>query len=696
MTGLTYSPLIPAPLLLLLCALAVGLIIYGLWHRAKGVLLRALPVAALIIAIADPQLIRENQTPLKDVAVIVVDESASQKLGQREGRTAKAVEKLTADFAAGGDLEVRTVRTGRNDTAGGAGGTRLFEALSSAISDVPAQRLAGSVLITDGQVHDALPADRATINHAAYMNAPVHLLITGEHKEFDRRIRLESAPDFGLVGQPAIVRLRAEDTQAVAGTPIPVSIKHNGGLALHIELPAGTTMDVPMEIENSGANVFEVEIAAGQGEISTANNKTLVSISGVRDRMRVLLVSGQPHVGERAWRNRLKSDPNIDLVHFTILRPLTKDDSTPFNELSLISFPIRELFEEQLKQFDLIIFDRYSQKGLVPFQYMTNVANYVRQGGALMLAVGPEYADSFALFGAPLQSILPAEPTGRVYNGAFRPHLSDVGLRHPVTALLEGAQNSRFKAGDPSWGRWLRQIQISKAVGAPVLLGQDKDPLLVLNRVGQGRVALLLSDTAWLWGKGFDGGGPQTELLRRVAHWLMKEPELEEESLTAEVRDGGLQVNRRSLSTEVVPVKVKAPNGTEQTVLPQPAAAGVFTSRLDITEPGLYSLTDGKITTIAAVGTPNPLESFDVVSMEAKVGPLAEATGGGVFWLEDTTPTMRRVVPGRVAHGSTWLGLKANKQVAVTGVTQTPLSPVALILLLVMAGAMLAWWREGK
>ena len=697
MTGLTFSPLIPAPLLLLLCALAVGLIIYGLWHRAKGVLLRALPVAALIIAIADPQLIRENQTPLKDVAVIVVDESPSQKLGQREDRTAKAVEKLTADFAAAGDLEVRTVRTGRNDTTGGAGGTRLFEALTSAISDVPAQRLAGSILITDGQVHDALSADRATINHAAYMNSPVHLLISGERKEFDRRIRLESAPDFGLVGQPAIVRLRAEDTQAAPGTPIPVTIKRNGGRPLQMSLPAGTTMDVPMEIENSGANVFEVEIAAGQDEISTANNKTLVTISGVRDRMRVLLVSGQPHVGERAWRNLLKSDPNVDLVHFTILRPLNKDDSTPFNELSLISFPIRELFEEQLKQFDLIIFDRYSQKGLVPFQYMTNVANYVRQGGALMLAVGPEYADSFALFGAPLQSILPAEPTGRVFNGAFRPHLSDVGMRHPVTALLEGAQNSRFKAGDPSWGRWLRQVQISNVVGAPVLLGQDKDPLLVLNRVGQGRVALLLSDTAWLWGKGFDGGGPQTELLRRVAHWLMKEPELEEESLSAEVRDGGLQVNRRSLSTQEVPVKVKAPNGTEQTVLPQPAAAGVFTSHLDITEPGLYSLTDGKITAIAAVGTPNPLESYDVVSTEAKVGPLSEATGGGVFWLEDAVaPAMRRVVPGRVAHGSTWLGLKANKQVAVTGVTQTPLSPVALILLLVMGGAMLAWWREGK
>ena len=698
MTGLTFSPLVPVPFILATCGVALVLIAYGIWHRAKGALLRGLPVAALIVAIADPELVRENQSALKDVAVIVVDESASQKLGQRESRAAKALEKLTADLGAIGDLEVRTVLTGRGDPAvGGQDGTRLFETLSSALSDVPAQRLAGSILISDGQIHDALAPERAAQNHAAYLNAPVHLLITGERKEFDRRIRLESAPDFGLVGQPATVRLRAEDTMAAAGTPIPVTIKRNGGAARQMNLPAGTTVDVPMPLDNSGVNVFEVEVAAAADEISTVNNKTLVSINGIRERTRVLLVSGQPHVGERAWRNLLKSDPSVDLVHFTILRPLTKDDGTPLNELALIAFPIRELFEEQLKEFDLIIFDRYSQKGLIPFQYMTNVANYVRHGGAVMLAVGPEYADSYSLFGGPLQNVLPAEPTGRVFNGAFRPHLSEVGQRHPVTASLEGAAGSRTAGGGPDWGRWLRQIQVSSPEGTSVMMGLEKEPLLILNRVGEGRVALLLSDTAWLWGKGFDGGGPQTELLRRVSHWLMKEPELEEESLTADVSNGGLEVIRHSLSAQERPVKVKAPDGSEQTVMPKAGTGGQFSARVGVSEPGLYSLTDGKTTTIAAVGTLNPLESYDVVATEAKVGPLAEASGGGVFWLEDAiAPAIRRVVPGRVAHGSTWMGLKANKQVAVTGVTQTPLSPVALILLLIMAGAMLAWWREGK
>ena len=694
MTGLTFLPLIPAPFLIFLTVIAVVLLAYGLYHRAKGVLLRTIPILALIIAIADPELVRENRTALKDVAVLVVDESNSQKIGERSERTKAAVEKLTEEFGAIPELEVRTVYSGRADTASGQDGTRLFDALSSALSDVPQQRLAGSVIISDGQIHDALTPERATQNHAAYMNAPVHLLVTGERKEFDRRIRLESSPDFGIVGQNSTVRLRAEDTTAAPGTKIPVTIKKNGGEAVQTMLAAGQITEVPLQIDNAGANVYEVEIASGNGEISTGNNRTLININGVRDRMRVLLVSGQPHVGERAWRNLLKSDPNVDLVHFTILRPLTKDDGTPLNELALIAFPIRELFEEQLKEFDLIIFDRYSQKGLVPLQYMNNVANYVRQGGAVMLAVGPEYADSYSLFGGPLQGILPAEPTGRVFNGSFRPHLSDVGTRHPVTATLDGAT---MPGTDPAWGRWLRQVQVAKPNGAPVLMGQDQEPLLILNHVEKGRVALLLSDTVWLWGKGFDGGGPQTELLRRVAHWLMKEPELEEEALTAEVRDGALQISRRSLTKEPVAVTVKGPDGKEHKIMPISTTGGAFTARAEISEPGLYTLSDGKITAIAAVGTPNPLEAFDVVSTADKVGPLAEASGGGVFWLEDATaPAIRRVVPGRVSHGSTWMGLKANKQIAVTGVTQTPLSPVALVLLLIMAGAMVAWWREGK
>ena len=697
MTGVVFSPLVPVWLIYTLVVIAAGLIVYGIVQKARGALLRALPIAALIFAIADPQLVKETHSPLKDIAVVVVDDSDSQKLGTRAQASEKALADLTKEFAAIPDLEVRTIHAGHEDASGREDGTQLFGALTQALSDIPANRLAGSVLITDGQIHDALPADRAAQIHAPYLAAPLHVLLSGEHREFDRRIRVESAADFGIVGQPASVRLRAEDTSANQGAPLSVTIRRNNEPPRQVALPNGQTLEVPIPIPAAGPNVFDVEVESAPGEITTANNHAMVTINGVRDRLKVLLVSGQPHVGERSWRNLLKSDPNVDLVHFTILRPIEKDDGTPLSELALISFPLRELFEERLKEFDLVIFDRYSQKGLIPAQYMTNIANYVRTGGALMLTVGSEYAENYSLFGGPLQNVLPGQPTGKVYSGTFRPRVSLGGHRHPVTSTLDTTFPEAL-TGDPTWGRWLRQIQVARPVGEAVMTGQDNEPLLLLNRVGKGRVALLLSDTIWLWGKGFDGGGPQVELMRRISHWLMKEPELEEESLSAEAHDGALFITRHSLSGDEVPVTITSPSGKEETATAKDTGKGAFTAKVQISETGVYHLSDGKNNSLAPVDAPNPRESYDVVTTSERVDPLVNATGGGVYWLTDgSAPTLRRTSPTtRVTHGASWIGMRSNNQFVVTGVTQYPLAPLAMIVLLIMAGAMLAWWREGR
>jgi hypothetical protein len=687
--GIILSPTVPSAVLIALSAIAVLLLAYGVWRRARGILLRAIPMLALIVALADPVLMHENRTPLNDVAVVVVDDTDSQKLGERPARTAAAVEKLNAELAAQPDLEVRTVHVGGNAEDG----TRLFTALNEALDDVPAQRLAGTIMVTDGQVHDV----PAAATHGAWRGAPLHALLTGNHDEHDRRIRIENAPDFALVGQSTNIRVKVEDTGAEPGTVVPVTLRRNGAEPRTLPLPVGDAVDVPLDITNPGANVFEIEVAPRKDELSLANNQTMVSVTGIRDRLKVLLISGQPHVGERAWRNLLKSDPNVDLVHFTILRPLSKDDGTPLNELALIAFPVRELFEEQLHQFDLVIFDRYSRRGLVPFQFMSNVADYVREGGAVMLAVGPEYADSFSLYDSSLQSILPAAPTGQVSTQPFRPQISPLGERHPVTAELGGIANDAKGGTVPSWGRWLRRVDVGNATGETVMTGDNNAPLLVLDRVGKGRVALLLSDTIWLWGKNYDGGGPQAELLRRVSHWLMKEPELEEESLTAEAQNGALTITRHSIQPEDKSVTVTAPSGQEQTVPLQDSGQGKFVAKLPAAAPGLYRISDGEHTAVAAVGGANPLENYDVVSTEAKLAPAVAATGGGIYWLADGgAPAVRAVAPGRTAHGTSWLGLRANKQSAVTGVSQISLAPVALLLLALMAGAMLAWWREGQ
>lgn len=686
MTGVTFSSLVPMPILLSVLALGILLAGYAFYRKSRAAGLRTIALLVLAAAVLDPRATIEKRQPLDDVTMVVVDDSLSQQLGNRPTRTAETEAALAQALERLDGMDVRTVRLSPRASGPRSDGTRLFETVTNAIADIPSSRLAGVVMITDGIVHDVPSPDQAGIS------APVHVLLTGEQDERDRRIIVVEAPEFGLVDKTVAIRVSAEDTGLPDGSPIAASLRTDGGAMQPFTMRAGETVDVVAPLDHPGLNVFEIEITGSDDEISSRNNRALITVNAIRDRLRVLLISGQPHVGERAWRNLLKSDPNVDLVHFTILRPLSKDDGTPLNELALISFPIRELFEEQLYDFDLVIFDRYSRRGLVPFQFMMNVASYVLDGGAVMLSVGPEYADSFSLFDSPLQNVLPAAPTGVVFNEPFRPRLSETGERHPVTAAL-----SRDDQEAPSWGRWLRHIDVAASAGQELMRGASDRPLLMLDRVGKGRVALLLSDTIWLWGKGFDGGGPQAEILRRLAHWLMKEPELEENAITASVVDGSINIVRKSLEEDVTSVTVKAPDGSEQTVQPEYTDAGQFVARLPAEDEGLYRIEDGLLSTVVAVGAANPLENRDVIATDARLGPVAEATGGGVFWVSDRgVPTVRKVAPERVAYGQSWIGLRANNQYVVEGVREIPLVPAWLALMALLSLMLLTWWREGR
>lgn len=695
--GLTWVPLVPWPVIAALGAVALLLVLFGLLRRARGALLRTIPLGALLLILAGPQLVREARTPLPDVAVVVVDDSPSQGLGDRRARSDAAAEALRRTLDQDAGVEVRVVRAG---AAPGRDGTHLLDALNDAVADVPRQRLAGAVLVTDGQVHDVPESgpENGPEKNGATFPAPVHVLLSGRRNEADRRVVVEAAPSFGLVGRQATLRVTVQDPALAVGGRVPLRVTVGDGTPREVPAEVGRPVEIPVPIRDAGPNVVEVAAAPRDGELTTLNNRVALSINGVRDRLRVLLISGEPHVGERAWRNLLKSDPNVDLVHFTILRPPTKDDGTPLTELALIAFPIRELFEERLAEFDLIVFDRYSRRGLVPFGFLRNIADYVRGGGAVLQAVGPEYAGPFSLYDSPLAEILPAVPLGRVAATRFTPGLSPQGRSHPVTAGLEGAGTD---TDPPAWGDWLRQVPASVNRGAVLMTGADGQPLLVLDRVEEGRVALLLSDTLWLWQRGWDGGGPQTELIRRMAHWLMKEPELEEEALRARIADGSLEIERRTLEiTDPAPprVTVTPPEGAEETLALQATAPGRQTAATRAEIPGLYRVSDGDRVAVAAAGTPNPLEMGEVITTAERLAPLAEATGGGVFWLgeRDTVPRVRRTDPAALQAGDDWLGLRANKDYVVNGVRQTALLPPALALPLVLAGLMLAWWREGK
>src|ERR1700758_591715 len=595
--GIAFTPLVPSLVLWIAIGAIVVIAALLLLSRARGWAVRVTALALIVLALANPSFTREDREPLSSVVAVIVDKSPSQNFGARNQETAKAQEELVDTLKKIKGLEVRVVEAGQAD--GETDGTHLFSALSSVLSDVPVDRVAGAFLITDGRVHD-IPASAAGVG----FQAPVQALITGRKDERDRRIAITAAPRFGIVGQVQTITYRLDD-QGVSGQRAKVAVRVDGETINERNVVSGQTVNVDIDIKHEGQNIVEIEASPLENELTLVNNRAVVAIDGVRDKLRVLLVSGEPHSGERTWRNLLKSDASVDLVHFTILRPPEKQDGTPINELSLIAFPTRELFQQKINDFQLIIFDRYARQGVLPIIYFDNIARYVRQGGAVLVAAGPDYASQNSIWRTPLDVILPAEPSGRTTDGAFHPRLTDLGKRHPVTRGLEGAD-----ADPPHWSRWFRLVDTRNANGTGVMEGADGKPLLLLSREGDGRVALLLSDHIWLWARGFEGGGPHIDLLRRLSHWLMKEPDLEEEALRLSVRGHDLTIQRQTMADSADPVTLTMPSGKSQTVTLNKAEPGIWRTTIEAKELGLWRATDGKLSALANVGPANPKE-FD-------------------------------------------------------------------------------------
>ena len=687
--SLSFEPLVSwgwtAAILLPVAILAA----VGLALRQRGALLRLAAFAALTIALLNPVLLDEERDPLQSVVALVVDRSQSQDIGNRAETTESAAEALQARLARFPQFDVRVVEAGRASAADDRTQTRLFAALDNAFRDVPPSRVAGAIMVTDGQVHD-VPAQ------VDESGAPLHVLVTGDEDEFDRRIRFERAPRFGIVGRPVDLTYRVITTGDEGGM-VDVRVLVNGELVSVEQAIVGQEMSLELIVPNAGKNIVELAIDTAPGELTDTNNRAIAMLDGIRENLRVLLVSGEPHAGERTWRNLLKSDTSVDLIHFTILRPPEKQDGTPINELSLIAFPTRELFVERINDFDLIIFDRYQHRDVLPILYYDYIAEYVENGGALLIAAGPEYAGNQSISRTPLMSALPAMPTGTVIEQGFYPRLTDTGERHPVTRGLEGSA-----AEPPQWSRWFRLIDIQRPEGEVVMNGPDERPLLVLNRRGEGRVGMLLSDQGWLWARGFEGGGPHVSLYRRMAHWLMKEPELEEERLTASGRGMTLDIIRQTMSDDPGPATVVSPSGQSIDVTLESSEPGLFTGSVETDEIGLYQIGNGDLTALAHVGPINAPEFQDTVSTTEILRPAAEATGGSVRRLATTlaggisVPNVVPVRAGGEASGRDWIGLRTTNDSVLRSVSRVPLFAgfFGLALLLMALGAM--WYREGR
>lgn len=680
--SVVFDPLLPLPLLWVLAALALVMLVLALWRGLRGWPLRLLAALALGAALLNPSLQEEDRKPLTDIILAVVDDSASQGLADRETQTDAALAELTRAVAAIENTELRVSRfaDGAEDA-----GSLAMTALAEAVAAEPRGRIAGAVIISDGQVHDA--------GLAPSLPAPLHVLLTGRKTDWDRRLVITDAPAFAIVGEEFILKLRIEDQGAAPelGEEAEITIAVDAEEPIRFTVPINSDLELPVTLPHAGQNVLQFSVATEDGELTDRNNAAVVQINGVRDRLRVLLVSGEPHTGERVWRNLLKSDPSVDLVHFTILRPPEKQDGVPVDELSLIAFPTRELFVEKITEFDLIIFDRYRMRGILPMEYIENVVSYVRQGGTVLVAAGPEFGAVDSLWRSPLAEILPVEPTAQVIEEPFRPALTDLGRRHPVTEGLEAL------APKEGWGRWFRLAEVNLLRGQVAMSGPGDRPLLVLDRVDQGRIAVLASDQAWLWGRGFEGGGPQQELLRRLAHWMLKEPELEEEALMASAEGDVLTITRRTIKPEPPgALTITAPDGTQSVMPLDEKSPGRFTQDWKAPAMGLYRLAQDDLVRVVAVGPAAPREFVETLATPAVLQAVVDLGQGGILRLEDGFPSLRTVREGRPAAGRGWIGITPRGAHVTEDLRVSPLVPGWLLMLLACGLAVGAWLAEGR
>ncbi|MGB2202531.1 MAG: hypothetical protein ACPH5G_14470 [Pseudooceanicola atlanticus] len=686
MTGtVIFSPLLPWPLLAGFAAIALAGIALAVWRGLAGWALRGLAALVVIAALTGPSWRQEDRAPLTDIVLLVEDRTASQRLSDRAEQTEQAAETLAARIAARPNTELRrvTVTDGEGDT-----GTQLMTALSDALAEEPRARVAGMILLSDGRLHD--------LDQAPDLPAPLHLLLTGQPEDWDRRLIVQNAPAFAILDEEVTLTLRIEDSGDVPETEnsgqVPLDISIDGAEPQRFMVATGRDLELPLTLPHGGRNVIQFTTPEAEGELTARNNSAIVQMNGVRDRLRVLLVSGEPHAGGRTWRNLLKSDSSVDLVHFTILRPPAKQDGVPVSELSLIAFPTRELFMDKVDDFDLIIFDRYKRRGILPSLYLDNVRQYVERGGAVLVAAGPDFASADSLYRSPLNQILPAQPsTARVIERPYSPQVTDLGERHPVTSGLRNEW-------DGEWGRWMRQIDVdaSQGDGEVVMSGIDDRPLLILDRVGEGRVALLASDHAWLWNRGYEGGGPQLELLRRLAHWMMKEPELEEEALTAEANGQTMRIIRRTLEEGIGSVTITRPDGETEEIELNETSPGLFTGDYTGPEIGLYRLAEGELESVIGLGPAAPREFEQTIADGETLEPVVDATRGGVRNLSDGLPALRDVRAGRPAAGRGWIGLTPREAYETRDVTQVPILPEWLVLLLASGLILAGWLREGR
>lgn len=673
---LAFDPVIANWLLIVFAVIAVALFLVSLRGNIFKAFTRLIFAALLLVFLSQPQLVKENRKSLNDVALIAVDKSASEGFGKRQKTSQQALVHLQTELKKLAGIETRIIDVATGEKRE----TKVFETIEAALSDIPDSQRAGTILLTDGQVNDR-PSNEFL------KSSPFHVVLTGSKSDRDREIKIINSPGYSVIGETVILKFKIEDHNAKSSGTAIVKLNLPDGTTESQEVPVGEEQQWSLPVENAGQNIFELSVDPLKDELSLQNNRTIINVQGVRNRLHVLLVSGEPYPGARMWRDLLKADPGVDLVHFTILRSPDKIDMTPPNELSLIAFPFQELFERKLKDFDLIIMDRFSLNTVLPDYYFQNMKNYVRNGGALLEISGPSYSTPSSMYNTSLGQILPAAPSGPMMQSAFKPEITALGKTHPVTMPLTKISN---------WGHWLQQLQTQRVSGDILMTGIDGNPLLILDHVDKGRIAQMTSDQIWLWAHGYDGGGPTTELLRRIVHWLMKEPELDENALNVEVTDTNIHIRSRKIGNNTN-LQVTNPDGSQQILQLREDADGWLSGDITNAKQGIYKFADETRQKIISLGDITTPEFSNIITTEENLSPFTKTSKGGMVWAEQHPDfQVKNSAPGSNSGGTSWIGMKRNNSSSLISSEMKPLLPPELMSFIGLLAGLFLWWNESR
>ena len=687
-TELDFTPLISSSQIFALTLLCLAFIVFFIIFRKKALLPRAIALCVLIATLLSTSILSTTTHKKDGIVLVVADESYSNTIDGRDQQTQNALEQITQkiDKQSGVDYKIINAPNAQDKFSE----TNLFKAIDKELSNIPPKQRSGVIIISDGNIHD-IPDLSATQTRDKY--GPIHHVITGKASEKDRRLEIKKSPLYGLKGSEAQIDFVIHDTVTPPNTPVQVSITTPNGEKRIISARIGKKESVYIPIEHAGVNPVELNVEALKGEISLANNRRAVLIQGVRDKLNVLLVSGAPHEGGRYWRSLLTSDAAIELIHFTILRDIDSRDNTPRNEMALIPFPHQQLFHKQLDNFDLIIFDRYRNQGILQDKTYKNIADYVRAGGALLVASGPEYLSDKSVYKTPLEDILLGAPDNDLYETAFKPKRTALGKTHPITRAIADGQFD-----GESWASWLRQIKVSAGDEKVLLSGHNDLPLLLIGEKDDGRVIQLTSDQIWLWAREYKQGGPYIDLMRKMIHWLLKEPSLEEGQIELSLQGETIRIKRYT-APEDETVSYTTPSGEQKQISLQKSPDGLYRASITAEEQGLYSFQAGANSAYIIYGAYDTVEQTKLIRSKDTTRDITRNSGGTYFEADKVEGISTKILTPSINkkyYGLNTAGFRESQYAETLKINFAPALPNWAYFLICGLFMLYAWHRESK